>query len=158
MASNTPKRDSAVAACGYESVEFGEQRVVGTRGAGAQERGEAILQRDALDAPNRVVVDRGEFRDGAEPLAERRGGGAPFLVRRQAVLGQRVDEDRVEKTPVGGVIGASAAAFAGEQHVHRADAEIGGPALRRARGGEAERGEIADALIALVAAQRVELR
>ena len=40
------------------------------RRAGPQERREAKLQRDLLDAPNRLVVDRGGLRDRREFLAD----------------------------------------------------------------------------------------
>ena len=56
------------------------------------------------------------------------------------------------------MIGARAAAICGKQRVHRADAEIGG-AFGAGRGAcEAERREIADALIALPSPQRIKLR
>ena len=50
--------EQAVAALGDEGVEVGEQAVLRPRRAGAQEGGEAVLQRRALDAPHRLVVDR----------------------------------------------------------------------------------------------------
>ena len=85
------------------------------RGAGAQERGEAVLQRDALDAPHRLVVDRRQLGDGGEPLAERarrRRDHSSSTGRPSSA--QRVDQDRIEEAPVGGMIGARPAAVAAE--------------------------------------------
>ena len=56
------------------------------------------------------------------------------------------------------MIGARALAVAREQHVHRADAEIGRPGAARRLARERERREVADPLVAVPRAQRVELR
>ena len=73
----------------------------------------------------------------------------------QVVSREDVDQERIEKTPVGRIIGARAAAIRGKQRVHRADAEIG-RAFGAGHGAcEAEGREIADPLIALPSPQRV---
>ena len=129
-------------------------RIAGARGAGALEGAETRSQRGALDRPYRLVIDGGQGGDRRERPGLREGG-LELAIAGQVVSREDVDQERIEKTPVGRIIGARAAAIRGKQRVHRADAEIGG-AFGAGRGAcEAEGREIADPLIALPSPQRI---
>ena len=135
---------------------LGEQRMPRPAHAGAGEGRVERFERGALDRPDRGIVDEPRRRgrgDGGPQRAER---GLERLVARQVGI-ENVDEDRIEEAAVGRMIGARPLPVVREQHVHRADAEIGRPRAARRLARERERREVADPLIPR-AAQGVELR
>ncbi len=69
---------------------------------------------------------------------------------------RHVDVGGVEEAPVGRVVGAGAAAVGGELRVHRVQPDEVAAVARRLLGEDPERGEVADAAVAL-APQRVEV-
>ena len=115
-----------------------------TRGESGVQR----LERGALDPPDRRIVDQPGGRGRRRGRGQRRERGLGGCVARQ-VGGEHVDQDRVEEAPVRRVVGARPLAVVGEQHVHRADAEIGRAGAAGRLGGERERLEVADPLVAV---------
>ena len=81
--------------------------------------------------PDRLIVDWA--RDGLDAGAAGEAGD--------------VDIDRVQKAPVGRLVGAHSGAIVGEQGVQRVQADDGGACVRGFRGEAGECGEVADALI-----------
>ena len=129
-------RRSASPPSARKRVVVGEERIARARRARALEGGEARSQSRALERPHRLIIDR-VAAPRAEAIGRQRGerfSDAASLG--QVARGEHVDQQRIQKTPVGGMIGARALAVAREQRVHRADAEegrAGAPAAAPAR-------------------------
>ena len=101
-----------------------------------------------LGKPYLFVLDRFCRRRGGEPRRQGRECGVDRLVAREARIVEHIDEDRIEKPAIRRVIGARPASVAREQHMQRADAEIGRAGLACLFASDRECGKVADPLVA----------
>ena len=141
---------------------FGEQRIMRLREPRALESGPARLQQIFLEAPDGFILHRSGVRRIGDAIGASGDRRLQRGVARQVGAVQRIDIDRIEKAPVGRIIGARAFAIVGEKNMQRIDAERRRADSPRRFAKQAERGEIADALVARAgrafAPLRIELR
>ena len=138
------------AARSREGMVVGDQRIARAGGAGAGEGRAPGLKRCALGPPHGLVLygfGRSRRRKRRRQAQER---GVDRAVARQAAAVERVDENRIEEAAIGGKVGARAIAVAREQHMQGAHAEIGRPRGAGFLGGERQRREVANPLVAAV--------
>ena len=139
------------AARSCERVVVGDERIAGACGADAGEGRAPGFERGSLGAPYRVILDvRGRGR-GCERRRERGERLVDRRVARQARAVERVDQYRIEEPAIGGIIGTGSVPVAREQHMERADAEIGRPGGAGLLAREREGREVADPLVRTVA-------
>ena len=124
-----------------EGIVVGDERIAWARAADAGEGLAPGFERGSLGAPDGVVLDTLGRGRGGECRRQRGERRVDRLVARQPGAVESVDEYRIEEAPIGGMIGAGALPVAREQHMQRADAEIGRPgaASRLARAARASR-------------------
>jgi hypothetical protein len=112
------------------------------------ESGPARLQQAFFQAPDGFILHRRGFRRIGHALSASGDRRLQRRVARQVRAVERIDIDRIEKAPVGGIIRARAFAVVREKSMQRIDAERRRAAPPRRFAEQAERGEIADALVA----------